>query len=160
MIIPALSDIGDRAALPLILGAAQSGAAGVRIPAIEALQRFHDPAAISVLLEAAVEQDAEVAQAAHATLSALDSGEINAAIARLLGGDEPRTLEVAIQLAGRRGIASATPALLQLSNHPDAQVRRSRQVVRRHDRAGRPDKVDRPGSRPAASRPAVRRSRR
>ena len=26
------------------------------------------------------------------------------------------------QLAGRRGIASATPALLQLSNHPDARA--------------------------------------
>ena len=71
-----------------------------------------------------VEQDAEVAQAAHATLSALDSGEINAAIARLLGGDEPRTLEVAIQLAGpRHRLGNAGPApVVQPSRRPGARA--------------------------------------
>jgi HEAT repeat protein len=123
LIILALADIGDRAALPTVLDAARHDAKEVRTEAFQALGRFGDPSAVPVLLDAAVEQDAGVAQAARAALSVLHSDEINATIAKMLGGDDPRKLQVAIALAGQRSIASATPALLKLAGHADAAVR-------------------------------------
>jgi HEAT repeat protein len=123
LLILALSDIGAPAALPKILEAAQRGAKEVRIEAIAALGRFNAPAAVPTLLGAVVEQDPDIAQTARAALAVLESAEINAAIAGMLGGDHPQTLQVAVTLAGQRSIASATPALFKLVDHPDATVR-------------------------------------
>jgi len=123
LLILALGDLGDRAALPVVLGAARDGAPEVRIEAIGALARFGGPAAVPTLLGASAEPHAAVAQAAQAALAVLDSREINAAIAGMLGSNDPKSLQVAVSLAGRRGIASATPALLKLAHHPDAAMR-------------------------------------
>jgi HEAT repeat protein len=123
LLILALSDIGDRAAVPGILAAAGRGEKEVRNQAIQALGRLNDPSALPVLLEAAVEQDADIAQAARAALARLESDEINAAIARMLAVESPRTLPVAVALAGQRGIASAAPALFKLAGQPDAALR-------------------------------------
>jgi len=123
LLILALSDLGDRQALPVILAAARQGAKEVRIHSMGALPRFGDPAAVPVLLRAAVEPDADIAGAARAALAALQSEEINAAIAEMLDSDDDATLQVAIQLAGQRNIASAAPALLKLANSADASIR-------------------------------------
>lgn len=123
--IAALSDIGDRAAVPVLLQAAKAGTPEVRIAAIDGLARFGDPAAVPLLLAAAVEPQAEIAQAAHEALATLDSGDITAAIVRMLDAEEPRTLEVAVLLAGRRSIAEATPALVRRTDHADPAVRKA-----------------------------------
>jgi HEAT repeat protein len=123
LLILALSDVGDRAALPMILAAAQRGAKEVRIQAIQALGRFGDPSAVPALLDAAVGQDVDVARTAHEALALLSGDEIDASIAAMLGGDNPQRLQLAVTMAGRRGIASAAPALFKLAGHSDKAVR-------------------------------------
>jgi len=123
LLILALGDVGDRAALPVILDAAKTGAKDVRVQAIRALGRFGEPAVVPALLRAAVEPDADISRAAQSSLAVLQSDEINKAIAQMLAAADPKTLEAAIHMAGQRKIATATPALLKLADHSEATIR-------------------------------------
>jgi len=123
MLIYALADRGDPKALPAVLGAAKSGPKAVRLVAIEAVKRFGDASCLPVLLAAAVEADAEIAQAAKATLIKLPGKDVDADIAARLPRASGRTRQVLIELAGRRGIEAALPALVASATDADAGVR-------------------------------------
>lgn len=125
LLIIALADIGDTATVPAIIKAARSGEKPVRVQAIRALGRLGHPSAVTVLLDAAVEEDAEVAGAARSALAAVDSRRIDAAIAEMLDSQDPEVLQTAVALAGRRGIAAATPALLRLAVDAQPAVRQA-----------------------------------
>lgn len=123
LVIGALGDRGDAAALPAIVEAAKGGAAETRGAAIRALGRLGDASAVPVLLEAAVQTEGEAAEAARETLEEIGGKEVDQAIAGLLERGEGRQRAILIEIAGRRRIASAVPALLKAAGEDAEPVR-------------------------------------
>jgi HEAT repeat protein len=123
LLIAALGDRGDEAALPAVLEAARKGPQPVRVAALRALGGIGGPSAVPVLLEAAAGEDAAAAGAALAALEALQGEEVDAAIAAMLEGSDGRLRAAGIELAGRRGIRKAVPALRKAAEDGDEALR-------------------------------------
>jgi HEAT repeat protein len=119
----ALGDRGDREALPAMLKAAKGGDGDVRLAAIRALQRLGDASAVPVLLDAAAGKDSDAAALALETLEALPGRDVDAALAALFQDGEKRLRPTLIEVAGRRRMASAVPALRRAADEEDAAVR-------------------------------------
>ncbi len=79
--ILALADRNDPAAAPLIVKAARSGGESVRVLAMRALLRLDEAAAAPVLLDAAMESNAAVSQAARTAIDELQGDAIDQLIA-------------------------------------------------------------------------------
>ncbi|MBM3858968.1 MAG: hypothetical protein FJ395_04875 [Verrucomicrobia bacterium] len=115
LLIAALGNRGDVAALPVVLAAAKSGDKAARVAAFRALAQFRKPDAVPVL--AAAVTDADLGPAAQEALVSLPGREADAAILALFN-DSP---SVAITLATQRRLTSAMPALMKLAK--DAKQR-------------------------------------
>jgi HEAT repeat protein len=122
-LILALADRGDPKALPAVLAAVKSGPTTVRLMAMGALERFGSASCIPILLAAASDSDADVAQKARSTMARLPRGEVDAEITARLPKASPKTRAVLIYLAGLRRIESALPALVQCASDTDADCR-------------------------------------
>jgi len=123
VLILALADRGDAAALPAVREAAASGPTASRIAAIRVLKRMGTAASVPVLLEAAQEADADLAQAALDALADLAGKDVDAELANRLSKAEGAARQVLIQLAGLRRIEAAVPTLLKAADDPDAGIR-------------------------------------
>jgi HEAT repeat protein len=121
LLIYTLGDLGQSAALPVILKAAESNAQDIRQAAIQVLGKLGDASAVGILLSA-MEDEGGLSQAAFSSLIKLKGDEVDAAIAKALDGAEGGTRVLLIQLVGERGISSALPALKQAANDADPQV--------------------------------------
>ncbi|MBC8355642.1 MAG: HEAT repeat domain-containing protein [Planctomycetes bacterium] len=122
LMIQAMADRNETVVLSAILKAAGQGPKPVRMAAIEALGRVGDASCLSVLLESAVEADADLAQAAKATLADLSGEKVNSQIVALLPNAEGKSYPLLIELVGQRRI-DAVPALLKALDHSDKSVR-------------------------------------
>lgn len=116
LLVKALGNRGDAAAAPAVLELARSGPPVARVPAIRALAQLPDPAAVPFLLETAAGEAADAAEAARAVLSALPGANIDAAIADALQRSEGKYRLTALELAGRRRVVAAVPALVKLAD--------------------------------------------
>lgn len=125
LMLLAIGDIADRSASPTILKAAKTGTGEVRVQGIRLLATFGDASVVPMLFDAAAESDESIARAARSTLAAIESEEVDAAIADMLDSSDDRTLQLAMELAGQRCISSAAPALLKLADDSEASVRLS-----------------------------------
>ena len=123
LLILALADRGDTAALPAVLRAAQSGPASLRIAAVRVLKRLGNASCVSVLLDAARAADEQLSQTALEVLADLPGKDVDADLAARLMKSEGKTREILIDLAGRRRIAAASAALLKAASDPDVQIR-------------------------------------
>jgi len=123
LLILALADRGDKAALPAVMQVAKAGAEGARGVALRALRRLGDAACVPVLLEAAQDADPEVAQTAIAVLADMPGAEIDKELAGQLLQAEGKLQQVLIELAGRRPIVGAAAALRKAADDPDAATR-------------------------------------
>ena len=121
LLIATLGDLGERVALPVVLEAAQSGAADVQQAAIGALGTLADASAVPVLLEVAATVPA-AAQAARQSLIDLRGDDVDAAIAQAFSDAEGQELLLLIELAGERNIAAVVPALKDAADSDDPQV--------------------------------------
>ncbi len=121
-LILALADRGDAEALPTMLEAAQSGSSQVRIAAINVIKQMGDTSCVSVLLDAATEDDLDVAQAAVTALESLAAADVDADLAARLEQADGTQRQVLIELVGRRRIA-AVPALLAAVQDADPRIR-------------------------------------
>jgi hypothetical protein len=83
-----------------------------------------DDSALDVLLKSAQETDAEIAQAAKATIADLQGEKVNAQIVALLEKAEDANYAMLIDLVGQRRI-SAVPLMLKALDHSDKKVRAS-----------------------------------
>jgi HEAT repeat protein len=122
LLILAMADRGDTAALPAVLQAAKSGPKQVRIVAIGVLQRLGDSSCVPTLLGIALEADAELAQTAEAALEGLAGEGVDADLVARLHQSEGKTRQLVIQLVGRRRI-DAVPALVEAADDSDGQIR-------------------------------------
>jgi len=123
LLIFALADRDDPAVLPAVLEAAKAGPNEVRIVAIGALARVGNASCVPALLDAAIEADADLAEAAKVALEGVPGKEVDADLAARLPKAEGKVRVALIEIAGRRRIDAATPALLKAADDPDAQVR-------------------------------------
>jgi hypothetical protein len=91
--------------------------------AIRALRRLGDATCSQLLLDAAVDANAEVSQTALAVLADLPSTGLDNDLAARLAQAEGKMRQVLIELAGRRPIVTAVPALLKAAGDADSQIR-------------------------------------
>ena len=122
LLLYVLAGRGDATASPAMVQVARSGPKPTRIAAIGVLQNSGSAACVPMLLEIAVEDDAEIAGAAKSALAAMPGKEVDAQIAERLGNAEGKTFSILIELVGQRRI-DATKALLKSLDDPDAQIR-------------------------------------
>jgi HEAT repeat protein len=119
----ALADRTDDAVLPAVVAAAGSGSPKLRLTAVGILDRLGNPASVSVLLAAAADSDAALAQAALAALARLSGNEVDAAILDRLPSATGKARQVLIELAGQRHLDRALPTIVSSAEDSDAGVR-------------------------------------
>ena len=122
LIIQAMADRKETVVLAAVLEAAGSGPKPVRLSAIGALGRVGDVSCLPLLLDAAIDADADLAQAAKGTLADLPGAKVDAQIVALLAKAEGKKYPLLIELVGKRRI-EATAALLKAMDHSDKTVR-------------------------------------
>jgi len=122
LLFAVLGDRGDKAALPVVLEAAERGPWDIRLAAVRALARLGDVRAVSLLLETAAGAQGELAAAARDSLAALPGEQVDSAVTEMLAESEGQKRLVVVEMVGRRGIASAVPALMDLADGDDRQL--------------------------------------
>ncbi len=122
LIVQAMADRPQTVVLAAVLKAAESGPPEVRLSAIDALARVGDVSCLTSLLQIAIEPDADLAQAAKATLANLPGEKVDAQIVALLPKSEGPSYPVLLQLVGQRRI-DAIPQLQKAMAHADPAVR-------------------------------------
>jgi len=123
LLILALADRGDRAAVPSVLQVAQAGDETARSVALRALRRLGDVASVPVLLQAALDANEEVAQTAIAVLAEMPGDEVDKELAGRLLQVEGKLRRVLSELAGRRPIVGAVASLRKAADDPDGPTR-------------------------------------
>jgi HEAT repeat protein len=123
LLLLALADRSDAAVLPAVLKAAQSGLKELRVTALGVLMRIGNVSCVPVLLEAAAESDAELAQTAKLTLAHLGRQDVDADLLARLPQATGKTRQALIELAGQRRIEGAVPVIMSSIGDPDAGVR-------------------------------------
>lgn len=122
VLLMVLGDRNDPAAAPAVLKAVKSNSKRIRIAAMGVLGKFADDTSVPTLLETAIDDDAELAQAAKTTLVGLQGDKVNAAITAGLAKAEGKSLLMRIELVGARRI-EATAALIEALDRDDAKIR-------------------------------------
>lgn len=125
MIIQALGDRREAAAVPALLALAKAGDANVRLAAIRAMAPINSPAALPALVGLMGDSNSAVAQAAADSLSAMTGQEVDVAITAMLQSADAAQKLTGIELAARRRMAGAMAAMMKLSGDADAKVRSS-----------------------------------
>ncbi len=123
LLIHALADRDDKSVLPTMLQAAKSGPQAARIAALGMIRRVGNVSCVPLLLEVAVDGDADLAQAAKAAIKELPGKEVNADLVARLAKAAGKTRLVLIESVGSRRVAAAVPSLLESLDDTDAGVR-------------------------------------
>jgi HEAT repeat protein len=123
ILLVALADRGDPRVLPAVLRAAQSGDAGLRVLALHAVKRVGNASCAPALLDAAVGDNAEVAEAAMEALACLPGKAVDAELVARLTAAKSKARLVLIELAGRRRATTAAAALWRAADDQDPAVR-------------------------------------
>jgi len=124
LLLAALSDRGDSAALPAAVKAASSGDLAVRKAAYAAMSKLGDASVIPVLLKAAATGEREEQLASRLALDTLTGRDIDPSLANTMSKvDEAQQVEIARTLAVR-GASSATPVLLWAAGNGSEAVKK------------------------------------
>lgn len=123
LLLIALADRGDAAALPLFKKLAMEAQGEVRATATTALGRVGGGASVPLLFEVAATTDDVTKAAAFNALAQMPAAAVDAAILSELKTATGRRRVVAIDLAGRRGIAAAAAPLLAAADDGEVAVR-------------------------------------
>ena len=119
----ALADRTDAAVLPAVFAAAGSGPQSLRLTAVGVLDRLSNPSSFSVLLQAAADDDADVAKAALRALARLPGNEVDADLLARLPAATGKTRQALIEVAAQRRLDRALPTILADLQDPDPGVR-------------------------------------
>lgn len=122
LLIYALGDLGEPAALVAVTEAAKSGSWAARVAAVRVLGQIGGASAVPVLLDAA-QSGGELGEAAAESLAGLRGDAVDAAVAAGLGRAKGPVRAVLLRLAGERAIRSVVPTLLEDIQSDDEQVR-------------------------------------
>jgi HEAT repeat protein len=122
LMIQAMADRPQTVVVSAVLKAAEQGDRQVRMSAIDALRRVGDDSCLAALLGIAIEDNADLSQAAKETLAELPGENVDAKIVALLPTAKGKNYPLLIELVGQRRI-DAMPDLLKALNHSDQEVR-------------------------------------
>jgi len=123
LLLLAIADRKDAAVLPAVVKAAQNGSTELRTAAVGALVHVGDISCVPVLLNAAVQDDAQLAQTAKMTLAKLPGKDVEADLLARLPQATGKTRRVLIELAAYRQLDGALSAIGQSIEDPDAGIR-------------------------------------
>jgi len=123
LVLMALADRGDAAALPIVTDVAAHGEKNLRVVAIDILDRLGNPSTLAVLLNDATDDDADISQPALAALTRLAGNNVDSDLCSRLSESTGKMRQALMTISARRGIAKALPVIVQSVNDPDAQIR-------------------------------------
>lgn len=120
----ALADRHDPAGMPAIMKAARTGAKPSRVTALGILERAGDKAGVPVLLAAATESDAQIAQAGKLGLARLEGSGVEAELLSSLAQATGASQQVLMEVAGQRRLTAALPTVVAAARASDTATRR------------------------------------
>ena len=123
LLIRALGNRGDKAALPAVVDAAKTGPVEVRVAAAGVLATLGDASAVPVLLEMAAQADAQLATAARESLVELPGQEVDAALTGMFQKSAGDARVLAMEMIGQRGVGMAVPLLMEAAAGQQGQAR-------------------------------------
>jgi HEAT repeat protein len=121
LLIAAMADRPETVELPAVMNAAAQGPKPVRLAALTALGKIGDASCLTLLLDVALEADAELTDAAKKSLAELPPS-VDPEIAARLAQAKGKSYPLLIELVGLRRI-EATAALVKALDHSDKAVR-------------------------------------
>jgi HEAT repeat protein len=122
VVIQALGERNDPAALPALFKATRSGPTTVRVAAVKAAVEMQQPSVVPVLVELIGASDADVAKAAQEGLGALPGDAADDAVMAMFRSDDTSRRTTALALIGRRRMTRSIPALLKAARGRDATI--------------------------------------
>ncbi len=140
LVIWALGRRGEAGGVATLANLAKTGEKAVRLAAIRTLPEIGNAAALKSLAGLLADSDREIAQAAQEGLASLTIPEADAAVEKMFDSQDVQARLTAIDLMGRRRMASAVPALLEAATGAEAQVRPA--ALRKLGELGTPAKLD------------------
>ncbi|MGE5608884.1 MAG: HEAT repeat domain-containing protein [Bacillota bacterium] len=123
LLIQALGNRRDGAALPALITAAKGGAKPVQAAAITAMVAIGDAAAVPALLGLMANADKEIAQQAKEGFASFPGQAADAAVVAMLGAEQANQRLTGIDLVGRRRMLGCIAALLKATGDADSKVR-------------------------------------
>ncbi len=125
LLLLALAGRDDPAAIPAILEAAKAGSKELRTAAIGVLDLWGKPAGAPVLMAVAAEGDPDLTPLATAALARISGTEVDGEILKRVQQGKGKERQVAIELAGRRRVEQAVPAIVACAEDSDPAIRRA-----------------------------------
>lgn len=123
LLISTLAKRGDTKAVPAILTLAESNQKPVSLEAIRVLPQFDDPSVVPVLLELVKNPDQETARLAQESLCALSGPRVDKEVMGMLASGVNADIKRGMEMANRRRLASAVPALFKIAGGPESELR-------------------------------------
>lgn len=120
LLLRALADRKSPAAVEALVAAAAKGSKETRLAALESLGAAGNASALAVLLEGAVDADADLARAATGSISSLSGAEVDAEIKKRLPAASGKLLPMLLELVGQRRIDAIPPALAAVDSKDPA----------------------------------------
>jgi HEAT repeat protein len=116
LLIAAMADRPDSVQLAAILNAAQSDDKPLRLAAFDALRRVGDETCLPVLMQTALDSDADLSTLARQSLAELRGDGVDAQIVKLLASADDKSSPLLLELVGRRRIDAVSEVLPLLEN--------------------------------------------
>lgn len=121
-LLTAMADRGDAMALPAVVTAAGSDVKELRLSAIEALVALGGADNVGLLLDAAANNDEDLAAAAKKVLIEMPGDAVDAAVVAAVDKSQGKALALAIEAAGERRIMAASDALEKAAQSSDQEI--------------------------------------
>ncbi len=128
LLVAALGDRGESVLSPAVLRAAKEGDKQVRLAAIQVVGRAGAASAVPILIGIATGEDADLAAVAKDALATLPGEQVNHELANRLPEAKGKTLDVLIELVGKRRI-NAVAELIKVFHGSDDATRDSALVA-------------------------------
>ncbi len=126
LLIGALADRGDAAALPAITAAAKSTNTEVRKAALQAVGKLGDASFVGYLVKVATEgMSSEEKSTAVNSLKLLRGSRVDDTIVKSMQNSQPNVRSQLIQVLFERNAVGTVPALLDEAVNPDRKVRKA-----------------------------------